>query len=91
MYKSQLVKLIAEQAHLSQDQAKRAVDAFIQIVQATLQQGGKVTLFGFGAFKVNYRKASKNHVRPGTNIPLPRPAAKIPSFKAGKSLKNALK
>ena len=91
MHKTQLIQQIAKQANLTEQQARAALDAVTDTIQTTLQQGGKVTLIGFGSFEVRYLKASDKYVRPGTKIPLPRPAMKIPGFKAGKSFKNALK
>ena len=90
MYKTELIKHIASQAGLTKEQAKRALDAFTNTVQSTLQQGGRVTLLGFGAFKVSHR-AARNGLHPGTQKPMRLPASKIPVFKSGKGLKNALK
>ena len=89
MYKTELIQHIAAQTGLTKDQAKRALNAFTDTVETTLQQGGRVTLLGFGSFKVSYRPA-RNGVHPGTQKPMRLPAKKIPIFKAGKGLKNAL-
>jgi DNA-binding protein HU-beta len=90
MYKTQLVEHIAAQAGLSNEQAKNALHAFMDTVQATLQRGGKVTLIGFGSFNVMHRKGH-NGTNPATSKPMWKPATKIPGFKAGKTLKSALK
>ena len=77
MNKSQLIEKIAEGADISKAAAGRALDSFIEAVTEELKDGGQVALVGFGTFSVRERAA-----RPG-------PAAKIPSFKAGKALKDA--
>jgi DNA-binding protein HU-beta len=84
-----LVGKIAEDADLTRAQAARALDAFIEGVQAGLLRGDRVTLAGFGSFAVAERKArSVRDPRNGT--PLHIAAARVPRFAPGIELKTAI-
>jgi DNA-binding protein HU-beta len=89
MYKTELIAHMATQAGISKTQAKLALNAYMSAVQTSLQKGGAVSLIGFGSFYVENRRA-RNGVNPRTMAPITTPAMKIPKFRAGKSLKNAL-
>ncbi len=89
MNKSQLVDKIADGADLSKAAATRALDAFIEAVGDALKQGDQVSLVGFGTFQVRER-ASRTGRNPQTGESLEIAAAKLPAFKAGKALKEAV-
>ena len=89
MNKSELVNAIAESADISKAKAGLAVDAITSAITKTLADGNKVTLVGFGTFSVRERAARKGrNPRSGEEIQIA--AAKLPAFKAGKSLKEAV-
>jgi len=67
-----------------------ALGAVIDGITLTLEKGDKVSLIGFGTFKVNARKA-RTGVNPQTKAKIQIPATKVPVFKAGKKLKEAVK
>jgi DNA-binding protein HU-beta len=87
--KSELIEAIAESADLPKAAAGRALEAVIETIEATLKQGDQVALVGFGTFSVKDR-AARTGRNPQTGAPIEIAAAKIPSFKAGKSLKDAV-
>ncbi len=88
MNKAQLVEEISEKADISKAAAGRALDAFTDTVTATLKDGGQVALVGFGTFSVRER-AARSGRNPQTGATIQIAAAKVPSFKAGKALKDA--
>jgi len=87
--KSELIDAVAQSADLSKAAAGRAVDGFIAAVSDALQKGDQVSLVGFGTFLVRDR-AARSGRNPQTGEPISIPAAKNPSFKAGKALKDAV-
>jgi len=87
--KSQLVDKISEGADLSKAAAGRALDSFIEAVGEALQSGDQVSLVGFGTFLLRER-ASRSGRNPQTGQTIEIAAAKIPAFKAGKALKDAV-
>lgn len=89
MNKSQLIAVIAEGAEISKASANRALDTFIDAVQAELAQGGKVELVGFGTFSVTER-AERQGRNPSTGETITIPASKVPKFKPGKNFKDAV-
>lgn len=89
MNKSELVDHIAAQAEITKAAAARALDALIDGVKATLKKGGSVTLVGFGTFAVGKRTARTGR-NPRTGVEIKIKAAKVPKFRAGKGLKDAL-
>ena len=89
MNKSQLVDKISEGADLSKAAAGRALDSFIEAVGEALQSGDQVSLVGFGTFLLRER-ASRSGRNPQTGETIDIAAAKIPAFKAGKALKDAV-
>ncbi len=86
--KTQLVESIAANADISKASAGRALDAFIEAVSGTLQSGDQVALVGFGTFSVRTR-AARTGLNPKTGEEIQIAEAKVPSFKAGKALKDA--
>lgn len=89
MNKSELVDAIASEAGLTKDQATKALNAFIASVQSALERGDDVALVGFGTFSVKER-AARTGRNPKTGEALQIAASKVPSFKAGKGLKDAV-
>lgn len=89
MNKSELIDAIAESADLSKASATRALDAVIDTVAGSLKAGDQVVLVGFGTFSVKDR-AARTGRNPQTGAPIEIAAARIPSFKAGKALKDAV-
>ncbi|TRW92075.1 HU family DNA-binding protein [Candidatus Methylobacter oryzae] len=89
MNKSELIDAIAESAELTKVDAGRALDGFIAAVTKALSAGDSVALVGFGTYAVKERAERKGR-NPQTGAEIVIKAAKIPSFKAGKSLKDAV-
>jgi len=89
MNKADLIESVATFADLSKADATKAVDAFIQSVTSTLKSGNEVTLVGFGTFKVKDRAARMGR-NPQTGAAISIPASRVPGFKAGKALKDAV-
>ena len=89
MNKSDFVNAVADKAELSKADAGRAIDAMIEVVKKALKKGDTVTLVGFGTFQVRKRAArTGRNPRTGENIKIK--ASKVPGFKAGKALKDAV-
>ncbi|MFA6051904.1 MAG: HU family DNA-binding protein [Methylobacter sp.] len=89
MNKSELIDAIAQSSSLTKADAGRALDGFISAVTGALKKGDSVALVGFGTYVVKTRAARKGR-NPQTGAEITIKAAKIPSFKAGKSLKDAV-
>ncbi len=87
--KSQLIEKIAAGADISKAAAGRALDSFIEAVTEELKGGEQVALVGFGTYKVNDR-AARTGRNPQTGAEIQISAAKVPAFKAGKALKDAV-
>lgn len=90
MNKSELIDAIAKKSALSKVQAGRALDATIDAVEGELKKGKTVTLVGFGSFTVAERAARKGR-NPRTGAEIKIKAAKVPKFRPGKALKDAVK
>jgi DNA-binding protein HU-beta len=89
MNKSELVDAVAESADLTKASAARAVDAMVEAITGSLKDGDTVALLGFGTFVVRDRAArSGRNPRTGETIKIA--ASKVPAFKPGKALKDAL-
>ncbi len=89
MNKTDMIEHIAQAAEISKSAAERAVDALIGAVKSTLKKGGMVTLVGFGTFYVARRQARAGR-NPRTGEALRIKAARVPRFRAGKALKDAI-
>jgi len=87
--KADLIDVVAESADLSKANARNAVDAVLNAITEALKEGEQVNLVGFGTFLVRER-AERIGRNPRTKEELKIPASKIPSFKAGKGLKDAV-
>ena len=89
MNKSELIEHIAKQADISKAAAGRALDAVIGGVKTTLKQGGTVSVVGFGTFSVT-KRAARSGRNPRTGATIKIKASKVPKFRPGKALKDAL-
>ena len=89
MNKSELIDAVAASADISKAAAGRAIDAVVESVTDALKRDEQVTLIGFGTFSVKERSARTGR-NPQTGETIEIAAAKIPSFKAGKALKDAV-
>ncbi len=89
MTKKELIDVVAEDAGISKKDAKAAIEALLGAIEASLVKGEDVSLAGFGTFKVKTR-AARNGVNPQTKAPVVIPEAKVPTFKAGKALKETV-
>lgn len=90
MNKSELIDAVATSADLSKASAGRALDAMLGTITKALKKGDEVTLVGFGTFTVR-KRAARTGRNPQTGETLKIKAAKVPAFKAGKALKDAVK
>lgn len=90
MNKSELINSVAETSGLSKKDATAAVEAVFETIQDTLSNGDKVQVIGFGTFEVRERAARKGR-NPQTGKEIDIAASKVPAFKAGKALKDAVK
>jgi DNA-binding protein HU-beta len=89
MNKSELIDSIADKSELTKADAGRALDGFLGAVSEALANGDSVALVGFGTFSVKDRAERKGR-NPQTGAEITIKAAKIPSFKAGKTLKDTV-
>ncbi|MDR5906032.1 MULTISPECIES: nucleoid-associated protein HU-beta [Halomonadaceae] len=89
MNKSELIEAIAASADIPKAAASRALDAMVDSVTDSLKKGDSVSLVGFGTFTVKER-AARTGRNPQTGKPIEISAAKVPSFKAGKALKDSV-
>lgn len=89
MTKTELVSLIADKGDYSKKDAEKALATVIDAITASLKKGEKISLVGFGTFEVRDR-AAKTAINPMTKEKIQVPAKKVPAFKAGKALKDAV-
>ncbi|MEO9089891.1 MAG: HU family DNA-binding protein [Rhodanobacter sp.] len=89
MNKTDLINAIAEKAELTKADAGRALEAYLEAVQKSLQGGEDVSVVGFGTFTVR-KRAARTGRNPRTNETIKIKASNVPAFKAGKTLKDAL-
>lgn len=89
MNKSELINAVAEKAALSKKDSEAAVTAALDAISAALAEGDEVRLVGFGTFEVK-KRAARTGRNPKTKEPVEIPASKVPAFKPGKALKDAV-
>jgi len=89
MNKTELIDAVAKRAGLTKSQAKEAIDGYHETVSAVLKDGKSVDIAGFGSFSVSER-AARTGRNPKTGEALQIKAAKVPKFRPGKGLKDAL-
>lgn len=89
MNKAELIEHIAKQADISKAAASRALEAMIGGVRSTLKKGNSVSIVGFGTFAVT-KRAARTGRNPRTGATIKIKAAKVPKFRPGKALRDAL-
>lgn len=90
MNKSELIDAIAQEAGLTKVDARKALDAFINVVGKSLAKGDKVGLVGFGSFTVQMREAREGR-NPATGAKITIPAKKVIKFRPGNDLNDVVK
>ena len=90
MNKAELIAAAAEKAELSKKDTEAAVNAVIDVITGALKKGDKVQLVGFGSFETRKRAARVGR-NPKTKETIKIPASSVPTFKAGKALKDSVK
>ncbi len=88
--KTEMIDAVANSASLTKDEAGRAVNAVLDTITDALKAGDQVTIVGFGSFSVKERAARQGR-NPQTGETIQIKASKLPAFKAGKALKDAIK
>ena len=89
MNKAEMIEQIAQSAEVSKSAAERAIDAMVVAIKSNLKKGNMVTLVGFGTFYVGKRAARVGR-NPRTGAEIKIKAARVPKFRAGKALKDAV-
>ncbi|MBP5605998.1 MAG: HU family DNA-binding protein [Ruminiclostridium sp.] len=89
MTKAELISAIAEKTELSKKDSEKALNATVAVITDTLANGDKIQLVGFGTFETRDRKAREG-INPQTKKKIKIPATKVPAFKAGRALKDAV-
>ena len=89
MTKAELVTMVAEKADITKKEAEKSISAVLDSITETLAKGEKIQLVGFGTFEVRER-AAREGVNPQTKKKIKIAASKVPAFKAGSALKEAV-
>ena len=89
MNKQEFIAEVAGAAKVSQKEAGEVVNAVLDVIVKTLKKGGDIVLTGFGKFETR-KRAARNGINPLTQKPVKIAACKVPAFKAGKALKDAV-
>jgi DNA-binding protein HU-beta len=89
MNKTELINAVSEKSELTKKDATKAVDALLEVLTESLVKGDKVQLIGFGNFEVRDR-AARSGRNPQTGEAIEIAASKVPAFKPGKALKDAV-
>jgi DNA-binding protein HU-beta len=87
--KTEMIDHISKQADISKAAAGRALEAMVGGIKTTMKRGGSVTLVGFGTFNVG-KRAPRTGRNPRTGAPIKIKGAKVPKFRPGKALKDAV-
>ena len=90
MTKDQIIEAVAAKTGLSKKQTDEVLETILDNISKALQKGDKVVFTGFGAFVISHRK-DRQGVNPKTGAKIHIPAMKVPKFRAGKSLKEAVR
>jgi DNA-binding protein HU-beta len=90
MNKTDLVAAVAEKTGLTKKQSELAVNAVVEAIETALRNGERVSLVGFGTFEVRARRARAGR-NPATGQPIRIPAGKVPAFRPGKTLRDAVR
>jgi DNA-binding protein HU-beta len=89
MNRKELIDALASKTDSTKADAERSIAAIIDIVTATLKKGDSISLVGFGSFEVR-KRAARTGRNPKTGAELKIKASKVPAFKAGATLKDAV-
>ncbi len=89
MNKTELISAVSEKTEMTKKDSEKFISAFVDTVTEALEKGDKVQLIGFGTFEVRER-AERTGVNPQTQQKIAIPATKVPAFKAGAALKEAV-
>ena len=89
MNRGEFVAAISEQSGLTKADTDRAIEAMFKVVKKTLKSGDSISLVGFGTFVVR-KRAARTGRNPRTGDTIKIKASKVPAFKAGKALKDAV-
>jgi len=90
MTKDEMIAIMAESSGITRKQATQALESFMDNVTKSLTKGTKVSFSGFGTFAISNRKARTGR-NPQTGATISIPASKVPVFRAGKNLKEAVR
>jgi len=90
MTKDEMIAIMAESSGITRKQATQALESFMENVTTSLKKGTKVSFSGFGTFAISDRKARTGR-NPQTGAAISIPASKVPVFRAGKNLKEAVR
>lgn len=90
MNKKDLINVVAEKTGMTKKDSGLAVESVFDVIKETLSKGEKVQIIGFGTFEVRDRAARKGR-NPQTGEEIDIPATRVPAFKAGKALKDAVR
>ena len=90
MTKDEMIAIMAESSGITRKQATQALESFMENVTTSLKKGTKVSFSGFGTFAISNRKARTGR-NPQTGATIAIPASKVPVFRAGKNLKEAVR
>lgn len=90
MNKTELINAVAEAADVSKKDTAAVVNAAIEVITKAIANDDKVQIIGFGTFEARKRNA-RTSINPRTKEKVSVPATKVPAFKAGQALKNAVK
>jgi DNA-binding protein HU-beta len=89
MNKAEFVSAVADAAEITKADAAKAIEALIGVVEKALKKGDSVSIVGFGTFSVR-KRAARTGRNPRTGATIKIKASKVPAFKAGKALKDAI-
>lgn len=90
MNKDQFIEAIVAVTGLSKKDSAGALEAMTEVITKTLKKGDKVAIAGFGTWQVS-KRAARAGVNPKTGVKIQIPAMRVPKFKAGKGLKEAVR
>jgi len=90
MKKSEIVDAVAAKTGLSKKDTEMTIEALLDVITSSLQKGKQIAFTGFGSFSVS-KRAAREGINPLTKEKIKIPAVKVPKFKAGKSLKEAVR
>ncbi|HHX11082.1 MAG TPA: HU family DNA-binding protein [Firmicutes bacterium] len=90
MNKTELIGAVAQKSGLTKKDTEKVINSFVDVVQETLAKGDTVAILGFGTFLAKERPAREGR-NPRTGEPIQIPAGKVPVFRPGKGLRDAVK